>query len=198
MLETLALNRFLQFALGSSWWALLIMPNANHTVTTHPARASGKSAPSTASRALPGLTLCEQGGARSKVLITGSHTTGRAQEALSLRKSSWCLAHRIHSVAQISGQAALTQHLAPYLQLLLLWEDHGQPPAWLMPLPDSILPVTTSAPWIVLLPWAQPSLATSSPVGKGSLSQLTMLTLVGQRELTATSAKTTQCWSHCC
>ena len=29
-------------------------------------------------------------------------------------------------------------------------------------------------------------------------SQLTMLTLVGQRELTATSAKTTQCWSYCC
>ena len=29
-------------------------------------------------------------------------------------------------------------------------------------------------------------------------SQLTMLTLVGQRELTAASAKTTQCWSYCC
>lgn len=72
------------------------------------------------------------------------------------------------------------------------------PPAWLMLLPDSILPVTTPAPWIVLLHWAQPHSLLPVLLAK-DFSQPTMLILVGQREVTARSAKKkSQCWSHCC
>ena len=74
------------------------------------AAASGKS---TASRALLGLMLWRLDGGGSKVVITGSHTTGRAQETLSLRKLSWCLTYHIHCAAKTSGQAALTQPSAP-------------------------------------------------------------------------------------
>ena len=74
------------------------------------AAASGKS---TASRALLGLMLWRLDGGGSKVVITGSHTTGRAQETLSLRKLSWCLTHHSHCAAKTSGQAALTQPSAP-------------------------------------------------------------------------------------
>lgn len=101
----------------------------NHTLTTLLANAFGKHVPSTA---LLGLILWVGSETQATRCWPPGPTRRKSPRSSEPRKVSWCPAHRTHYAAQTSGQAILTQCLALALQLLV-WEDHGQPPAWLTP-----------------------------------------------------------------
>lgn len=97
---------------------------------------------------------------------------------------------------QTSGQAALTQPSAPLSSCWCVTTTDSHQP-------DSHFFLTLSFLWphqlLQLFSSTEPSLHLVLPVLLANdFSQPTLLILVGQREVTATKAKTTHCWSSCC